>query len=412
MFQNSDHYCERLMNQLTRAKRKLESVATKLVHAGREPEEFHGAVNPPVYRTSTVVFKTQAERRQALSTADRDVYRYGRQGTPTRYAYESAIASLYGAEKAIAVPSGLAAVSLALQSLVKAGDHILLGDNCYAPARLFADNVLSRYGVTVGYFDTTDPGDLNSKITENTALVFVETPGTFTFELADLPVLTEITHANAASFVIDNTWATALGLDPFSLGVDLVVEAATKYIGGHSDIMSGVVVGNGEIIDRAIAEAHFRGDSISGDEAYLGLRGLRTMAVRMEQIQKNTLKVAEWLEGRPEVTRVLYPALPSHPQHDLFLRDYSMAAGVFSIEIEKSHDRPIEPFVDEMSIFGIGASWGGFESLILEAPNMADIRTATGWADKTHLIRFNIGLENPDDLTADLEAGFERLKPK
>lgn len=390
--------------------RNLSSMATKLVHAGRAPDQFHGAVNPPVYRTSTIVFDTHEARRQALQSSDRDVYRYGRQGTPTRFAYESAVATLYGADKAIAVPSGLAAVSLALQTFVMTGDQILIGDNCYAPARLFADNVLSRFGVATEYFDTTDLDDLSAKLTPSTRFVFLETPGTFTFELADLPAIIELAHRAGAFVFIDNTWATALGLDPLALGVDLVVEAATKYIGGHSDVMSGLVVGNGELIDRVIAEAHFRGDSISGDEAYLALRGLRTMAVRMEQIQKNALVVASWLSERPEVVRVRYPALPSHPQHELFKRDYFIAAGVFAIELEKKPGHPISCFTDGMELFSIGASWGGFESLILEAPEMPSIRTATGWSGDTHLVRLNIGLESPDDLIADLEIGFENLK--
>ncbi len=381
---------------------------TLLVHRGRKPKENFGIVNPPVYHASTVTFPT-LEEFQAKPKRAFDGVLYGRTGTPTTFALESAVNALYGGHETIAVSSGLAAISVTMMALLEAGDHALVADNVYAPTRLrTSDTLLKRSGVDVTYFDPQQP--IAEHLKPETKVVFIESPGSMTFEMIDVGAVAAEAKAAGALVVMDNTWATALLFQPFNHGVDVIVEAATKYIGGHTDIMLGVItVSTEEQFQRIKYTANAMGNCPGPDDCYLGLRGLRTLSVRLERHQKNAIKVAEWLQSRPEVERVLYPALKDDPGHDLWKRDFSGASGLFSIILNDVSRDAVAAMLDGMELFGIGASWGGYESLMI--PNvMANVRTATEWSAAGPSLRLHIGLEDPDDLIEDLEKGFARLK--
>ena len=381
---------------------------TLLVHRGRKPKENFGIVNPPVYHASTVTFPT-LEEFQAKPKRAFDGVLYGRTGTPTTFALESAVNALYGGHETIAVSSGLAAISVTMMALLEAGDHALVVDNVYAPTRLrTSDTLLKRSGVDVTYFDPQQP--IAEHLKPETKVVFIESPGSMTFEMIDVGAVAAEAKAAGALVVMDNTWATALLFQPFNHGVDVIVEAATKYIGGHADIMLGVItVSTEEQFQRIKYTANAMGNCPGPDDCYLGLRGLRTLSVRLERHQKNAIKVAEWLQSRPEVDRVLYPALKDDPGHDLWKRDFSGASGLFSIILKDVSRDAVAAMVDGLELFAIGASWGGYESLMI--PNvMANVRTATEWSAAGPSLRLHIGLEDPDDLIEDLEKGFARLK--
>jgi len=381
---------------------------TLLVHRGRKPKENFGIVNPPVYHASTVTFPT-LEEFQAKPKRAFDGVLYGRTGTPTTFALESAVNALYGGHETIAVSSGLAAISVTMMALLEAGDHALVADNVYAPTRLrTSDTLLKRSGVDVTYFDPQQP--IAEHLKPETKVVFIESPGSMTFEMIDVGAVAAEAKAAGALVVMDNTWATALLFQPFNHGVDVIVEAATKYIGGHTDIMLGVItVSTEEQFQRIKYTANAMGNCPGPDDCYLGLRGLRTLSVRLERHQKNAIKVAEWLQSRPEVDRVLYPALKDDPGHDLWKRDFSGASGLFSIILNDVSRDAVAAMLDGMELFGIGVSWGGYESLMI--PNvMANVRTATKWSAAGPSLRLHIGLEDPDDLIEDLEKGFARLK--
>ena len=381
---------------------------TLLVHRGRKPKENFGIVNPPVYHASTVTFPT-LEEFQAKPKRAFDGVLYGRTGTPTTFALESAVNALYGGHETIAVSSGLAAISVTMMALLEAGDHALVADNVYAPTRLrTSDTLLKRSGVDVTYFDPQQP--IAEHLKPETKVVFIESPGSMTFEMIDVGAVAAEAKAAGALVVMDNTWATALLFQPFNHGVDVIVEAATKYIGGHTDIMLGVItVSTEEQFQRIKYTANAMGNCPGPDDCYLGLRGLRTLSVRLERHQKNAIKVAEWLQSRPEVERVLYPALKDDPGHDLWKRDFSGASGLFSIILNDVSRDAVAAMLDGMELFGIGASWGGYESLMI--PNvMANVRTATKWSAAGPSLRLHIGLEDTDDLIEDLEKGFARLK--
>ncbi len=381
---------------------------TLLVHRGRKPKENFGIVNPPVYHASTVTFPT-LEEFQAKPKRAFDGVLYGRTGTPTTFALESAVNALYGGHETIAVSSGLAAISVTMMALLEAGDHALVVDNVYAPTRLrTSDTLLKRSGVDVTYFDPQQP--IAEHLKPETKVVFIESPGSMTFEMIDVGAVAAEAKAAGALVVMDNTWATALLFQPFNHGVDVIVEAATKYIGGHTDIMLGVItVSTEEQFQRIKYTANAMGNCPGPDDCYLGLRGLRTLSVRLERHQKNAIKVAEWLQSRPEVERVLYPALKDDPGHDLWKRDFSGASGLFSIILKDVSRDAVAAMVDGLELFAIGASWGGYESLMI--PNvMANVRTATEWSAAGPSLRLHIGLEDPDDLIEDLEKGFARLK--
>jgi cysteine-S-conjugate beta-lyase len=376
--------------------------ATRLVVGGRDPAANHGFVNPPVHHVSTVLYPTAED-----FLARRARYVYGRRGTPTSEALEDALRALEGPGCAgvALLPSGLAAISTALLAVLNAGDHLLVTDSVYQPTRKFCDGMLKRYGVTTTYYDPLIGEDIAALIRPNTRAVFVEAPGSLSFEIQDVPAIAAAAHAKGAVVLMDNTWATPLYFRAFEKGVDLSIQAATKYIGGHSDVMLGTVSANAATWARLADTVHALGLCVGPDDVYLGLRGLRTMGVRLAQHHQAGLKVARWLRERPEIACVLHPGLESSPSHALWRRDFSGASGLFSIVFKPIAQTAVNAFLDELSLFGIGASWGGFESLAIPF-DCAPIRTATKWAPGGPTVRIHIGLEDIDDLIGDLERGF------
>ena len=376
--------------------------ATRLVVGGRDPAANHGFVNPPVHHVSTVLYPTAED-----FLTRRARYLYGRRGTPTSEALEDALRALEGPDCAgvALLPSGLAAISTALLAVLKAGDHLLVTDSVYQPTRKFCDGMLKRYGVTATYYDPLIGGAIAALIQPNTRAVFVEAPGSLSFEIQDVPAIAAAAHAKGAVVLMDNTWATSLYFRAFEKGVDLSIQAATKYIGGHSDVMLGTVSANKATWERLADTVHALGLCVGPDDVYLGLRGLRTMGVRLAHHHQAGMKVARWLAERPEIACVLHPALESCPGHALWRRDFSGASGLFSIVFKPVAQTAVNAFLNELTLFGIGASWGGFESLAIPF-DCAPIRTATKWAPGGPTVRIHIGLEEIDDLIGDLRRGF------
>jgi cystathionine beta-lyase len=378
---------------------------TRLVTGGREPHEYHGFVNPPVYHASTVLYRTAED-----FLAHRSRYQYGRRGTPTSEALENALRDIEGPQCAgvALLPSGLAAVSVALLSVLQTGDHILVTDSAYFPTRKFCDGILTRYRIATTYYDPLIGAGISALMRPNTRAVFVEAPGSLSFEIQDIPAIAAAAHAKGAVVVMDNTWATPLYFRAFAKGVDLAIQAGTKYIGGHSDVMLGTVSANNATWARLKDTAGTMGLCVGPDDMYLGLRGLRTMGVRLARHYEAGMTVARWLAQRPEVAHVLHPALETHPGHALWKRDFSGASGLFSIILKPVPLAAAHAFLNELTLFGIGASWGGYESLAVPF-DCTPMRSATPWKPGGPTIRFHIGLEDVSDLIADLERGFAAM---
>ncbi len=332
--------------------------ATKLVTAGRDPRSNHGFVNPPVYHASTVLYPNAED-----FLAHRARYQYGRRGTPTTEALELALAELEGPQCAgvALLPSGLAAISAALLAVVRAGDHVLITDSAYGPTRNFAAQILARLGVTSSFYDPGVGGGIAELLQPNTRAIYVESPGSLSFEMQDVAAIATAAHAKGALVLMDNTWATPLYFRPLDHGVDLVIQAGTKYIGGHSDIMLGTVSANAATVAELKNTVRLTGLCEGPDDVYLGLRGLRTLGVRLERHYQSGVAVARWLEGRPDVLRMLHPALASHPGHALWKRDFTGASGLFSMVLKPVPKKAYHAFVNTLELFGIGASWGGYE---------------------------------------------------
>ncbi len=378
---------------------------TRLITAGRDPQAQFGFVNPPVYHASTVLYPTAEDQ-----VAHRSRYQYGRRGTPTTEALEAALRDIEGDNCAgvVLLPSGLAAISTALIAIAGAGDHILVTDSVYRPTRNFCEGLFKRMGVETTYYDPLIGAGIASLFKPNTRAVFVEAPGSQSFEMQDIPAIAKIAHDKGALVMMDNTWATPLYFKAFDKGVDISIQAGTKYIGGHSDIMFGCVSANAKAFP-ALKNAHgLMGQCVGPDDVFLALRGLRTMAVRLKQHNASGMTVARWLEARPEVLRVMHPGLESDPGHAIWKRDFTGASGLFSIVLKPMSEAAVYAFMNELTLFGMGFSWGGFESLVIVF-DCAEYRTATKWAPGGPTLRFHIGLEDPDDLIADLDQGFKAM---
>ena len=379
---------------------------TRLVGAGRDTKGQHGFVNPAVYHASTVLYPTAADQ-----VAHRARYQYGRRGTPTSEALEEALRDLEGNACAgvSLMPSGLAAISTALLAVAGSGDHILVVDSVYRPTRSFCNGLFKRMGVETSYYDPLIGADIAKLFKPNTRAVFVEAPGSQSFEMQDIPAIAEVAHAKGAVVLMDNTWATPLYFPALEKGVDLSIQAGTKYIGGHSDIMFGCVSANAATLPKLKDAMNGLGLCVGPDDMFLALRGLRTLAVRLARHYESGLTVARWLESRPEVAHVMHPALESDPGHGIWKRDFTGACGLFSIELKPASENATYAFMDALTLFGMGYSWGGFESLVILF-DCTEYRTATPWAPGGPTLRFHIGLEDPGDLIADLERGFAALK--
>lgn len=383
-------------------------MATRLTNAGRDPFAHHGYVNTPVYHASTLLYPTAED-----FVERRGRYHYGRRGTPTSEALQTALADIEGpeCETVALLPSGLAAISTAILSVVRAGDHVLVSDSAYEPTRRFCDTILPRYGVATTYYDPAIGGGIAGLMQSNTTAVFTESPGSLTFEMQDISAIAAAAHARNAVVLMDNTWASPIYFRALEKGVDLAIQSGTKYIGGHSDVMLGCVAANKVTAKRLNETVYEMGLCVGPDDMFLGLRGLRTLGVRIAQHFAAGMKVARWLETRPEVKQVLHPALESNSGHEIWKRDYTGACGLFSVVLNPVPEKAVYAFLDALMLFGIGASWGGFESLAIPF-NCAAIRTATKWAPGGPTLRFHIGLEDVSDLIADLGSGFAALNAR
>ena len=382
---------------------------TLLAHLGRDPASHFGTVNTPVFHASTLLFESvEAFQEAGRRRLEKGTSSYGRQGTPTTFAFEDTVAALEGGYGGVALSSGLQAVTVVLMSFATAGSHLLMPDSVYYPARRICDELLHRLGVETTYYDPTIGAGIAELIRDNTALVYLEAPGSLTFEMQDVPAIVAAAKAAGVPTAIDNTWATPLFFQPLSLGVDVVLHAATKYLVGHSDAMLGVVVSGEAHYELLRRTSQFLGCAAAPDDVYLGLRGLRTLAVRLDRHQANALRLVEWLGQRPEVDRLLYPALPSDPGHAIWRRDFAGASGLFGFTLKPCKRDAVLALIDGLELYGIGASWGGYESLIL-LTNPDAMRSVTRWQPAGPTLRIHAGLEHSDDLIADLDAGFARF---
>lgn len=382
---------------------------TELIHGGRRKEWRGSIVNPPVHRASTILFDSVAEMRAATPGLGK-LY-YGLHGTPTQWALAEALTELEpGAAGTFLYPTGLAALTAAILTVVSAGDELLVTDNVYGPTRRFCDGFLKRYGVETRYFDPMIDGDgLSALIGDRTRAILLESPGSLTMEVQDVPGLCAAAKAKGVATLLDNTWATPLFFPAIAVGVDLAILAGTKYIGGHADVMLGSVTANADWYAKLERTSWDLGHALSPDDAWLGSRGLRTMAVRLRQHEANALKVARWLKGRPEVAAVLHPAFPDCPGHQYFERDFRGSSGLFSFVLNGGDDAVRSRFIDALELFGIGYSWGGYESLAVPV-DPAPIRSVTKWQAEGPVVRLHIGLEDPDDLIADLDRAFGEIR--
>jgi cystathionine beta-lyase len=376
---------------------------TALVTAGRDTKAQKGFVNPPVVRGSTVLYPTAKDLHE-----HRGEFQYGRHGTPTTKALQDALKTLEGPQCAGVglTPSGLSAISTTLLAVLKAGDHLLVCDSIYRPSRAFCDGLLARYGVETTYFDPLIGAGVAALFRPNTKAVLVEAPGSQSFEMPDIPAIAAVAHARGALVIDDNTWATPLFHRSLDQGVDISLQAATKYIGGHSDIMFGTISANAKAWPLITEAIRLLGVCAGPDDVFLALRGMRTLSVRLAQHYRSGLDVARWLEARPEVVRVLHPALESDPGHAIWTRDFTGASGLFSIVLKPASAKAVDAFLDTVRLFGMGYSWGGFESLVIPF-DCAGYRTASKWSPGGPTLRLHIGLENVEDLKADLDRGFK-----
>ena len=387
-----------------------ENKTTKLITAGRDKKWTNGVVNPPVQRASTVVFNSVEEKRKAtINRANKTLF-YGRRGTNTHFAFQDAMVEVEGGAGCALYPCGTAAISNAILSFVETGDHILMVDTCYEPTRDFCDTIMKKMGVETTYYEPTIGEGIKELIKPNTKVLFTESPGSITMEVQDVPTLARIAHEHDIIVMLDNTWAAGVNFSPFDFGVDISIQAATKYIVGHSDVMLGTAVANEKCWDQLREQSYLMGQCVSPDDAYLGLRGIRTLDVRLRQHAESSLKVAKWLETRPEVDHVRHPALESCPGHEFFKRDFTGGNGLFSFVLKNTNTQATTALLDGMKHFSMGYSWGGFESLILanEPSSFDSLRTVANPNLDGTLIRVHIGLEDVDDLIADLEAGLDR----
>ncbi|MES2903670.1 MAG: cystathionine beta-lyase [Pseudomonadota bacterium] len=379
-------------------------IDTKLVQSGRRKEWTGAAVNPPVWHASTMLFDTVADLQKAAPA--NGTFYYGRHGAPTSWALAEALTALEpGAAGTRLFPSGVAAIAMALLTVLRPGDDLLMVDNAYGPTRAFCDGELRRLGITTRYYDPLVGAGIAELIGKNTRAIFLESPGSLTFEVQDVPAICAAAKANGVVTLLDNTWATPYFFQAIASGIDLSIVSCTKYIGGHSDLMMGAVTAADSCWKELERRAQLYGQVVAPDDASMAARGLRTLGVRLERHQQNAIKVAQWLATQPQVARVLHPALSDCPGHAHWARDYRGASGLFSIVLNGGGAEQRARFIDGLEHFAIGYSWGGFESLAIPA-DPERLRRSTTWGADGPLVRLHIGLEDPDDLIADLERGL------
>lgn len=382
---------------------------TRIIHGGRGVVRNIGPVNPPVMRASTIIFDSIATWRDARTRRETErLLSYGARGTETAFALEELVTELEGGYRAQLFPTGLAAIAVTTMSYARAGGHVLFADSIYEPVRKIASSFLTPNNISYDFFKT-DGSDFEAKLRPETQLVFAESPGSLLYEMLDLPKLCDIAHAHNIPVAVDNTWGSAWLYNPLELGADISIIAATKYLSGHSDVMMGIMVANESAWKKTGALPEAMGQISSPDDVSLVLRGIRTLGTRLAAHGLSAMTVAQWLQERPEVEKVYFPGLEDHPRHDLFKRDCKGLNGLLTIELKSQYtQKNAETFINSLELFGIGASWGGFESLVLPA-NVKGARSATDWNQHGQFIRFHIGLEDVNDLLADLTQGLTKL---
>lgn len=387
-----------------------EGKKTLLVNAGRSKKWTNGVVNPPIQRASTVVFDSVAEKNHATVNRANKTLFYGRRGTHTHFAFQEAMVEIEGGVGCALFPCGAAAIANSILSFVQTGDHILMVDTCYEPTRDFCEKIMKKMGIETTYYPPTIGEGIRALIQPNTKVLFTESPGSITMEVQDIPTLSRVAHEHNIIVMLDNTWAAGVNFSPVEHGVDISIQAATKYIVGHSDVMLGTAIANEKCWDQLREQSYLMGQCVSPDDAYLGLRGLRTLDVRLRQHTQNSLAIAHWLADQPEVDHVRHPALETCPGHEFYQRDFTGGNGLFSFVLKSSDTKATTALLDGMQHFSMGFSWGGFESLILanEPKSFDSLRTVAHPHFAGTLIRVHIGLEDVDDLIADLKAGLER----
>ena len=392
------------MAKLTDQTRASLRSRSRLVHLGRDSAQSQGFVNLPPFRGSTVLYPDVATLKSRKQR-----YTYGTHGTPTTEALCAAWSDISGAAGTVLVPSGLSAIVVALMTALGAGDHLLMTDSAYAPARAFANATLKRMGIETTYYDPEIGAGIAGLMRPNTKAVLTESPGSQTFEIQDVPAIAEVAHAHGACVLMDNTWATPLLFSPHAHGVDMAIEAGTKYLSGHSDLLLGLVSAN----EAWFRKLHHTTDLMAilpgPEDVFLALRGLRSMELRLREAERQALALARWLQARPEVLKVIHPALPEHPGHPIWKRDFMGSSGLFSIILKPVSEAAVAAFLDGLELIGLGYSWGGYESLAVPF-DCTSYRTATRWAPRGPAIRFSLGLEDIEDLKADLDRGFARLR--
>lgn len=378
---------------------------TIIAHAGRNPEAHHGAVNVPVYRASTILLPTleMLDNKEALRL------RYARRGTPTTHALEDAVSALENADRGLVAPSGVMAISMVLMSYAEPGAHFLVTDNAYGPTRKFCDNMLKKMGVTTSYYDPSLGAGIETLIRPETRLIWLESPGSQTFEVQDVGAIAGVARRRGVATAIDNTWSGGYFFKPLDHGVDISVQAGTKYISGHSDLMLGTIACRESEYER-LRETYLRfGVCIGSDDAFLALRGLRTIGVRLRQHHTSGIEVARWLKTQDEVISVMHPGLEENPYHNLWKTYFTGASGLFGFVIRETDRSKLARMFDGFSLFGMGSSWGGFESLMTPS-NPSVYRSTTSWKPGGQTVRIHVGLEDPQDLIAEIRAGFDRLR--
>ncbi|MGX9417746.1 cystathionine beta-lyase [Vibrio sp. WJH972] len=389
---------------------KQTNLNNELVHLGRDNHSVGRAVNLPLHQSSTMLFNTLEEFEEAKSARyEKGTLYYGRYGNPAIFELESMMAQLEQGTGCIALSSGLTACVTSLMTFCSAGSHVLVADTVYGPTRMFCDNVLKEYGVDVTYFDPMIGNKISELIQPDTAVIFLEAPGSGTFEIPDIPAIASAAKVAGVVSIIDGTWATPLCCQPLTLGIDVVVHSGSKYISGHSDAMIGfIVTASDEHYDKVRKMSLAFGDRAGSQDVFLALRGLRTLAVRLREHQASTYKVIEWLQAQPQVSRILHPAFSDCPGHEFWQRDFNGSTGLFSVEFVSLSEDRLRKMINSLELFSIGLSWGGFESLVIPV-EPAPFRVATQWENRGPLIRLSIGLEDPETLISDLQTGFRYL---
>ena len=390
-------------------KKKLQKIETIAAHAGLKPEENHGIVNPPVYHASTILSSSMKNYKDRTGKK----YTYGRNGTPTSEALEKAISDLYNADGCVLAPSGMSAITNSFMGVLKSFDHALIPDCVYGSARRFVEEEFKRFQIEHDFYDSRDLSNLESKIKKNTKIIYLESPGSYTFEIIDINKVVKLAKKYKITTIIDNTWGTALYFNALKFGVDIVVEAITKYIGGHSDVMMGVTVCSKKHLNSINRWKRNSGQCVGPDDIFLALRGLRTLPLRLKQSQENSIKLAHFLTKQKEVKKVYHPALKEHPDHKLWKRDFSGACGIFGIEFEDYiTTKMAEFFADNCLLFGKGASWGGYESLMTMTDVKSNRTINTSYVPKGEYLRIYVGIENIEDILDDVRDSFTKMRKK